>query len=1394
MLKHNMLKNTINLDKKIILTISILLLSVGGLSIADSFGQTNGIPELFIDLPQNALNDIVVEEESSSFDYLTIQKKDVNVDLAVFDGDKLNITAFGETFTITKYKTKSNDSQTIWWGNDKDGNETNLIIENGIVYGTIKTAEKTYYLDANEVNLIHTFTELDLSLIPNENDDEVEIEAGEAELSDNVNLPTETQNEIILFANSYIGGHDYQADGVTLTIDVAIGFTTAADDADSRVGQKIGTAVNNANRAYDNNNLPIELVVQSNREIRGYTEEADTGSGRSFVSGVTHDKHNLRNDNNHPNAGDLDGLRGNGLRDNTDVVILVVHTPGIGCGSAGDILADDIGNSIAVIDDSCLAGHTLTHEIGHLQGARHNPLQDNNNNPFAYQHGYLDGNVRQRTIMAYNEDSICDPLNRGFVCTRDNQFSDPYQEFFNTRTAAGIEATNFNAKVLYGTTQHIASLRGGEQTYDTQSPTGVFEWIGQQANRIFNQGDTMDISATFDEAIHVNHPPTVTVSDGTLITPIVMNRNSETSFSASHTLTNEKGTVTLQFSNAQDIFTNPVIPTATADSGSVTVNIPDTTPPVITLNPPNPQTIELGEGYTELDAITDDGSLVTINTSAFMDVVGTYSIFYNSVDAANNPAIQVVRTVNVVDTTKPLITLTGITPTLEVRVDSYTELGATVSDNDPNYSETVTIGGDIVNANLVGSYTVTYNALPDASGNNPNEVTRIVTVEDTIAPIITVDPLEITLELNSVAPTLLDGVSTDDSSPLTITGTVDILTIGDYEITYDSTDGTNDAISITRIYHVTDTIAPVITVDPLEITIELGSALPDFLDGVSTDDGSTVIALALGAIPTLGDFTIFYDSTDGTNDAIQVSRIYHIVDTIAPVITIPDDKIFEAIDVLTPLDITQIAEATATDADSNLTFTNNSTGLFPLGDTIIFWTVNDSSQNTSNGIQTITIKDETNPVITAPENIQVEATAILTPVTITDATATDIFSTTVSRNNTDTTFQLGNTIILWGATDDNGNTASIPQTVTIVDTTKPEISVPDDLIIESDTPLNLTTVDFGKATATDIFGITITNNAPTEFLIEETIINWTATDDNGNESTATQRINIVLPPDTISPIITLNGNPTITLLVGIDTFTELGATVTDNDTNYSESVIIGGDMVEDVVGTYIVTYNAPPDAAGNEPEQVIRTVNVERLNPVTPPSSPHNLVATPGDGQVTLSWDAPKNGIVTDYKIKWRLFAGQFAFFDDGISTDTSVTVTGLENDRNYRFMVQAVNDAGQARSKQVHTTPNEHGIEYTKPSAPQNISTIGGDGQIIVSWDAPLDDGGIAVKEYRIRYNDFNSPWKKITIEDGSLRTFTITDLENDQNIRIRIQAITEAANGYYSRDTIASPTAPLP
>jgi hypothetical protein len=162
-----------------------------------------------------------------------------------------------------------------------------------------------------------------------------------------------------------------------------------------------------------------------------------------------------------------------------------------------------------------------------------------------------------------------------------------------------------------------------------------------------------------------------------------------------------------------------------------TVNVVDTSVPVITLTGANPQTIEVGTSYTELGATVADandaGLVVTIDSSEVnTGLVGAYSVTYDAVDPAGNHAVQVTRTVNVVDTSVPVITLTGSNPqTIEVGT-SYTELGATVADtNDAGL--VATIDSSAVNTGLAGTYSVTYDAV-DPAGNHAIQITRTVIV------------------------------------------------------------------------------------------------------------------------------------------------------------------------------------------------------------------------------------------------------------------------------------------------------------------------------------------------------------------------------------------------------------------------------------------------------------------------------------------------------------------------------------------------------------------------------------------------------------------------------------------------------------------------------------------
>ncbi len=83
------------------------------------------------------------------------------------------------------------------------------------------------------------------------------------------------------------------------------------------------------------------------------------------------------------------------------------------------------------------------------------------------------------------------------------------------------------------------------------------------------------------------------------------------------------------------------------------------------------------------------------------------------------------------------------------------------------------------------------------------------------------------------------------------------------------------------------------------------------------------------------------------------------------------------------------------------------------------------------------------------------------------------------------------------------------------------------------------------------------------------------------------------------------------------------------------------------------------------------------------PNAPTGITATRGNGQATITFTAPaSNGgsTITDYIIEYKLTSEPtiWTTFVDGLSTNTTTTVTGLTNGLSYDFRVSAVNAMGQ--------------------------------------------------------------------------------------------------------------------
>lgn len=125
-----------------------------------------------------------------------------------------------------------------------------------------------------------------------------------------------------------------------------------------------------------------------------------------------------------------------------------------------------------------------------------------------------------------------------------------------------------------------------------------------------------------------------------------------------------------------------------------------------------------------------------------------------------------------------------------------------------------------------------------------------------------------------------------------------------------------------------------------------------------------------------------------------------------------------------------------------LIYDHNPAAPYSLGITLTTLTVTDQQGLTDSCSANITVEDNENPSITAPGDKQAECAAPAgTVVDIGNAVASDNCSISDVFNDAPALFPLGGTLVTWTAVDGSGNSATDSQTVTIVDTIPPELSV-----------------------------------------------------------------------------------------------------------------------------------------------------------------------------------------------------------------------------------------------------------------------------------------------------------------------------------------------------------------
>ena len=854
--------------------------------------------------------------------------------------------------------------------------------------------------------------------------------------------------------------------------------------------------------------------------------------------------------------------------------------PGATALDAGD---GDLTSSIVVsgsVDTSTIGTYTLTYDVSDASGNAADPVTRTVN--------VVDTTVPVITLLGDTTVTI----EVGTTYTDSGATAADNYDGDLTSSIAIVNNVDTSTVGTYTVTYNVSDTSGNA----ADSVTRTVNVVDTTAPVITLLGDnpmTIEVGTTFTD-------PGATASDagdGDLTSSIVVSGSVDTSTIGTYTLTYD----------VSDTSGNP------ADSVTRTVNVVDTTVPVITLLGDTTVTIEVGATYTDSGATAADNydgdltSSIAIVNNVDTSTVGTYTVTYDVSDASGNAADPVTRTVNVVDTTVPVITLLGdTTVTIEVGA-TYTDSGATAADNyDGDLTSSIAIVNN-VDTSTVGTYTVTYN-VSDASGNAAVPVTRTVNVVDTTVPVITLlGDTTVTIEVGTTytdsGATAADNYDGDLTSSIAIVNNVDTSTVGTYTVTYNVSDTSgNAADSVTRTVNVVDTTAPVITLlgdNPM--TIEVGTTFTD--PGATASDAgdgdltSSIVVSGSVDTSTIGTYTLTYDVSDTSgNAADSVTRTVNVVDTTAPVITLLGDNLM-TIEVGTTF--TDPGAVATDNYDGDLTSSivvSGSVDTSTIGTYTLTYNVSDASGNAAVPVtRTVNVVDTTVPVITllgdTTVTIEVGATYTDSGATAADNYDGDLTSSIAIVNNVDTS-TVGTYTVTYNVSDTSGNAAdSVTRTVNVVDTTVPVITLLGDTTVTIE--VGATYTDSGATAADNYDGdltssIAIVNNVDTSTVGTYTVT-YNVSDTSGNAAVpVTRTVNVV---DTTAPVITLLGDNPMTIEVG-STFTDPGATASDaGDGDLTSSIVVTGSVDTSTLGTYTLTYNVS-DASGNVADPVTRTVNV----------------------------------------------------------------------------------------------------------------------------------------------------------------------------------------------------------
>ncbi|WP_191072803.1 gliding motility-associated C-terminal domain-containing protein [Mesoflavibacter profundi] len=542
----------------------------------------------------------------------------------------------------------------------------------------------------------------------------------------------------------------------------------------------------------------------------------------------------------------------------------------------------------------------------------------------------------------------------------------------------------------------------------------------------------------------------------------------------------------------------------------------------------NAQALSPMASCSNLTPVKTSGNFVP--TDANCNYTGTYTNTWTFTDSCGNTIADYTQVITVVDNTPPTFTAPS---DIEIFVDnacnydpSISNTGDVTDENDNCSSNNLeaTYSDTITNGSCEGTYTITRTwSLVDNCGNPAPDQTQIITVSDNISPDLSActsvvdtnvdctanDNQTIADQWNSDNIAALQACASDNcSSTISVTSDYDFNNLntvcgpcGNIAVTYTVTDDCNNTSSITVTLTFGDASGPDLsTCNVNDATLECnGNDNQLIADQWNNDNIAMLQACANDIAVTIssnydfnnfdttavcglgGTLPVTYTATDACGNTTSLTATLTLSDTTGPDVSACTSVVDATLEcdgannntLASDWNAANIAalETCASDAcDADNTFTvtsdfdfNNFVSSCGLGGTItVNYTVSDDCGNSSSTSATLTLSDTTGPDVSACTSV-VDATlecdgannntlasdwnaaniAALETCASDACDADNIFTVTsdFDFNNFVSSCGLGGTITVnYTVSDDCGNSSSTSATLTLSDTTGPDVS------------------------------------------------------------------------------------------------------------------------------------------------------------------------------------------------------------------------------------------------------------------------------------------------------------------------------------------------------------------